>query len=166
MSFTPASRRNWIAAVSEPPVASMGSTTRQGRAVLDVGRELAVVLMRDVGLGIAVHANVAHARGGNESEDAVDHSQASAQDGDDGDLLAGNALAGGLLKRGLHLDVLEREVAHGLIALEDRELRHELAELLGSGPLVPQDAQLVLDQGVVDNREPALVVICHVCPFS
>ena len=107
-----------------------------------------------------------HARGGHKREDAVDHAQAGAKDWDDGDLLARDALAGGLLERGLYLDVLKREVAHGLVTLKDGKLGDKLAELLGARALVPQDAQLVLNEGVVDNREPALVVICHVRPFS
>ena len=46
-------------------------------------------LVRD--LGVAVHAHVAHARGGDELEQAVYHAEAGAQDRDDGDLLAGDA---------------------------------------------------------------------------
>ena len=126
--------------------------------MLHVGRELAVVLVRLVGLGVAVHAHVAHARGGDEVEDAVDHAEAGAQDRDDGDLLAGDALAGGDLERGLHLDGLEGEVARGLVALEQGELAHEVAELLGAGLLVAKDSHLVLDHRVVDERHAGALV--------
>ena len=113
--------------------------------------------MRLVRLRVAVHADVADARGRHEGQDAVDHAEAGAQDGDDRDLLAGDLLARGLLERGLDLDVLEREVAHGLVALEDGQLGHELAEVLRGGVLVPQDVQLVLHEGVVDDLEALLV---------
>ena len=138
----------------------------QADAVLDVRRELAVVLMRHVRLGVAVHAHVAHARGGDELEQAVHHAEAGAQDRDDGDLLAGEPAAGGDLKRRLHLDVLEREIAHGLIALKDRKLVHELAELLGGRVLVAQDGELVLHERVVDDGEACRVeLLCHFCSF-
>lgn len=57
------------------------------------------------------------------------------------------------LERGLDLDVLQREVPHGLVALEDGELGHEPAELVGAGLLVTQDVELVLHKRVIDDRE-------------
>lgn len=98
-----------------------------------------------------------HARRRNELQDAVDHAEAGAQDRDDGDLLAGDAFACGGLKRGLDLDILEREVAHSLVSLEDGELAHKGAELVRASGLVAKDVELVLDQRVVDDGQPRAV---------
>ena len=87
--------------------------------------------MRLVGDLVAVHADVAHAGGGDQVEHAIDHAEAGAQDGHDRDLLAGDLPArGGLQGRG-HFDVLQGKVTRGLVALEQRQLADELAELLG-----------------------------------
>ena len=106
-----------------------------------------------VGLGVALHADVAHAGGRDEVEDSVHHAEAGTEDGDDGDLLAGKVLAGALFERRLDLHGLELEVAGGLVALEQRELANEVAELLCAGLLVSQDRELVLHERVVDHRE-------------
>ena len=116
-------------------------------------------------LGVAVHAHVTDARGGDEREDAVDHSETGAQDRDDGDLLAGETTTGAFLEWRLDVDVLKREVAHGLVALEDGQLGHELAEVLGGRVLVAQDGELVLDEGVVDDGEARILDLGHGVAF-
>ena len=88
---------------------------------------------------VALHADVAHASGRHQVEDAVDHAEACAQDGDDGELFAGKLLKGGGSDRGLDLDVFHGQIAHGLVAVKKRELTHELAELVGAGVLVAQN---------------------------
>lgn len=45
--------------------------------------------MRLVGDLVALHADVTHASGGHQVEDAVDHAKARTQDGHDGEFLAG-----------------------------------------------------------------------------
>ena len=105
---------------------------------------------------------MSHAGRRHEVEDAIDHAKSCTQDRDDGDLFAGDALADRLLERGLDLDILEREVAHGLIALEDGKLGHELAELLRARVLVAQDVELVLHERVVDDLEAWIVDFCHI----
>ena len=114
--------------------------------------------MRLVGDLVALHTDVAHASGGYQVEDAIDHAKACTQDGNDGELFAGK-----LLKRcggdgGLDLDVFHRQVAHGLVAVKKREFAHELAELVGAGVFVAQDRQLVLDERVVDKRHTRRIV--------
>ena len=114
--------------------------------------------MRLVGNLVALHADMAHASGGHQVEDTVDHTKACTQDGNDGELLAGE-----LLKRcggdgSLDLDVFHGQVAHGLVAVKKRELAHELAELVGAGALVAQDRQLVLDERVIDKGHTGRIV--------
>ena len=114
--------------------------------------------MRLVGNLVALHTDVAHASGGYQVEDAIDHAEACTQDGNDGELFAGE-----LLKRcggdgGLDLDVFHGQVAHGLVAVKKCELAHELAELVGAGALVAQDRQLVLDEWVIDKSHTGRIV--------
>lgn len=114
--------------------------------------------MRLVGNLVALHADMAHASGGYQVEDAIDHAKARTQDGNDGELFAGE-----LLKRcggdgGLDLDVFHGQVAHSLVAVKERKLAHELAELVGAGALVAQDRQLVLDERVIDKGHTGRIV--------
>lgn len=107
---------------------------------------------------VALHTDVAHASGGHQVEDAVDHAKARTQDGHDGEFLAGELLkrCGG--DRGLDFDVFHGQVAHGLVAVKKREFAHELAELVGAGVFVAQDRQLVLDERVIDKRHTGRIV--------
>ena len=114
--------------------------------------------MRLVSNLVALHSNVAHASRGYQVEDTVDHAEARTQDGNDGELFAGE-----LLKRcggdgGLDLDVFHGQVAHGLVAVKERKLAHELAELVGASALVAQDRQLVLDEWVIDKGHTGRIV--------
>ena len=51
------------------------------------------------------------------------------------------------------LEWLGVRVREGLVAQEPGELPDDLAELLGLGVLVPQDAQLVADGGMLGDVE-------------
>ena len=114
--------------------------------------------MRLVGDLVALHTDVAHASGGHQVEDAIDHAEARAQDRNDGELLASKLLKRGSGDGGLDLDVFHGQVAHGLVAVKERKLAHELAELVGAGALVAQDRQLVLDERMVDKRHAGRIV--------
>ena len=114
--------------------------------------------MRLVGNLVALHANVAHAGRGHQVEDAVDHAKARAQNGDDGELLAGKLLKRGGRDGSLDFDILHGQVAHGLVAVKKRKLAHELTELVGAGLLVAQDRQLMLDERVIDKRHTGRIV--------
>ena len=87
--------------------------------------------------------------GGDQGEDALDHAQARPQDGDDGQLLAGQLVGHGLCHRGLDLHRLQRKVPGGVVAHEGGDLAHDLPEVSHAGGLIPQDGQLMLQQGVV-----------------
>lgn len=114
--------------------------------------------MRLVGDLVALHTDVAHASGGYQVEDAVDHAEARTQDGHDGEFLAGKLFERGGSDGGLDLDVFHRQVAHGLVAVKKREFAHELTELVGAGVFVAQDRQLVLDERVIDKRHTGRIV--------
>jgi len=104
------------------------------------------------GLRIAIEPDVAHLRRWDEFEDPLDHAQTGAQDRYDRDLLAREHLGrGGADGRG-HGRLGQLEVPGRLIGLEHRELFDEFAELLGTGPDVTQDRQLVLNQGMVHEH--------------
>lgn len=79
--------------------------------------------MRLVGNLVALHADVAHASGGHQVEDTVDHAKARTQDGHDGEFLAGELFERGGSDGGLDLDVFHRQVAHGLVAVKSASSR-------------------------------------------
>ena len=120
-------------------------------ALIDVAGQLAVVLDRHQRLLVAVHADVADLGGGDQVQHAVHHAEAGAQDGDQSQLTAGQDLGAGQSHGGLDLDFLGGQVAGSLIAEQHRDLAHEVTELLGAGVAVTQQADFVLDQGMVNN---------------
>ncbi len=128
-----------MAAEAEPPVAS------------DIGGHLAVVLHGLVGLRVPVQADMAHLGGGDHLDNAIHHTQAGPEDGDDGQLLARQGFKGAGGDRGLDLDVLQRQVPGGLVALQSGDLGDDLPEFLHPGALVPEDGQLVLKQRMVQD---------------
>ena len=89
--------------------------------------------------------------GGDQVQHAVHHAEAGAQDGDQSQLTAGQDLGAGQSHGGLDLDFLGGQVAGSLIAEQHRDLAHEVTELLGAGVAVTQQADFVLDQGMVNN---------------
>ena len=99
-----------------------------------------------------------HASGGHQVENAVDHAKTGAQDRYDSELFAGKLLKRGSGDGGLDFDVFHGQVAHGLVAVKERKLAHELAELVGAGRLIAQDRQLVLDERMVDKRHARRIV--------
>ena len=66
-------------------------------------------------------------------------------------LTAGQDLGAGQSHGGLDLDFLGGQVAGSLIAEQHRDLAHEVTELLGAGVAVTQQADFVLDQGMVQT---------------
>ena len=95
-----------------------------------IGRHLAVVLVRLMGLLIAIHTDMTHACRGNKFEQAVDHAQARTKDGNDSDLTARDLLAHSLANRRSYVHIFKREIARCLVSLKRAELLHDLAELL------------------------------------
>lgn len=114
--------------------------------------------MRLVGNLVALHTDVAHASGGYQVEDAIDHAKPARRMGTMGELFAGE-----LLKRcgGMGVStstVFHGQVAHGLVAVKKCEFAHELAELVGAGVFVAQDRQLMLDERVIDKGHTGRIV--------
>ena len=60
-------------------------------------------------------------------------------------------MAVGQPHRGLHIEFPERQIPGGLVAHQHGDLGNRRAEIPGTGVFVPQNAQLVLQQGVVQN---------------
>ena len=87
------------------------------------------------------------------------------EDGNDGQLLPGQHPEGPGRHGGLDLHLLGRQIPGGLIALQGGDLRDDFPELLDAGPLVPEDAQLVLKQRVVQNVYLVVVFKHHNKPL-
>src|SRR5205823_2742286 len=119
-------------------------------AIGNVVRQLHEVLDRLERLLVAIEADEADARARDQGENGVEHPDAGAQDRTDGDLLAGDPSRGRALHGRLDLDLLVREILRRLVGQKERELVDELPELLGRRRDVAQEAELVLDERVVD----------------
>ena len=112
--------------------------------------------LAEVGMGlerffIAVHADVAHARGGDHAQHAVDQTETGTEDGDDHELAAGKG--GGVHLADGRFNVLggERKIAGRLVGDEHTDLADQLAEILDAGVLVAHDRQLVRHEGMVHD---------------
>ena len=107
---------------------------------------------------------MSHAGPGDYFQRPVHHAEARAQNGHEGHLAARDLL--GVEGRDGRLDehVRERQVAGGLVGLEQRELAHDIAELVGGGVLVAQDGQLVLHDGMIEDDD-AVVPFHNLVPF-
>ena len=92
-------------------MASIGSSMKKSRSGLG-SRDLEVVVARAEGRLVAVEADVPHPGGGNELGDALDHAEAGAENGNQGQLLALHLDARSFVSSGrLDLDWLGGEVA-------------------------------------------------------
>ena len=119
-------------------------------AVGDVLRQLHVVLDRMQRLLVAVEADEADARAGDQRQHAVEHPEPGAEDRADGDLLAGDARERAQLERRLDVDVLGRQILRRLVGEEQGDLLDQAPEVHGRRVLVAQVRELVLDERVVD----------------
>jgi len=160
-----------LAAVVLHAVDSSGSAAAGGQhgvndeniPLCDVLRHLAVIFHRIQGLRITIQADVTDLGSGQHFQHAVHHAQTGTEDGDDGDLLAGQHLAVCHIHWSLYIHITSGQVTGGLIGHETGDLGNDLPKFVGAGMLIPQDAQLMLEQGVVQNMN----VITHgfVSPF-
>jgi hypothetical protein len=123
-------------------------------ALIEVERQLRVVLHGLEGLLVAIHPDEADPSARDEREHAVEHPDTGAQDRTDRDLLTRDPLRGHPLERRLHLVVLGRQVLRRLVGQEQRDLLRQLAEVNGRRRLLAQVAQLVLDERMRDDRQP------------
>src|SRR6266540_1779016 len=110
---------------------------------------------------VAVQADMSDARRGDELGDALDHPQAGAQDGDQGELLARHLHAAHMLERCIELDGLEGQVLGDLVGHEHRDLGGELLEVLGGRTLVAEQRELVLNQRVGQQSEVGEIRLRH-----
>lgn len=115
----------------------------------NIRRHVQIVLHGLEGLFIALDADVADLGDGDESDESVDHTESSAEDGDDAGLATDDVLGVALTHWGSDLVGLEGEVASQLETHEHGDFGEELAEVLGAGGGLADDAQLVLDEGMV-----------------
>ena len=124
----------------------------QNIALCDILRQLAEVLHRLQGLLVAVQADEAHLCSGQQGQHTVQHTHAGAQDGHQSQLAACQHLGLCHGDGGLDLDLLHGQVTGGLVAQQGCDLADQITELLGTGLLVAQNAQLVLQQGVLNDH--------------
>src|SRR5256885_531853 len=110
---------------------------------------------------LAVDADVADARRGDELRDTLDHAEPRAQDRHEGELLPGHPDSPHALERRFHLRGLERQVLGHLVRHEHGDLVHELLEVSGGRVLVPENRELVLDQRVVEHGEVRELGVGH-----
>ena len=102
------------------------------------------------GFFVAVDADVADLGGGDEVEDAFDHAEAGAEDGDEEDLLA-ELLGVAWGEGGVDADGAEGEVAGDFVDEEVGEFVEGFAEEFVVGVAVAEDGELVLDEGVAQD---------------
>ena len=118
--------------------------------------QLAVVFHGLVGLGIPVQTDVTDFGGGDQSNHLVNHAQAGPQDGNNGQLLAGEHMALCGCHRGLHFYFLQGQLPGCLVAHQAGDLADQFPELLNRGILAAQDRQLVLNEGMIQY-----MYFCH-----
>ena len=106
---------------------------------------------------------MAHLGRGDQGEDPLYHPQPRPEDGDDGQLFAGQLLGDRLGHGGLDFYVLEGKVSGGLIAHEGGHFVDDLAEIFHASGLVPKDGELVLQEGVIQYVYH--FVHCSMSPF-
>ena len=86
-------------------------------------------------------------------EHAVEHAQASAQNGHHGDFLALDALHTDVAAPAIDGHRLQREVAGGFVSQQPRQLMGQGAEFIGADLGFAQQAEFVLHQRVVDDGD-------------
>ena len=111
-----------------------------------------------MGLGITVEADVSDLCGGDQGKDAADHSQACAQDRDNGELSACNHGRHGLFQGRLDLNVFGLKVCQGFIAHQHTDLLDHGTEFVGSCRSAAEHGDLVLYQRMIVNK-----YLCHNC---
>jgi hypothetical protein len=108
-----------------------------------VADEALEVVLRLQRLVVARQADHADLGVGHHVEHAVQHAQAGAQDGHDGDLAAGDLLDLDRAAPALDGGLLEREVGRGLVGQQAAQFVGQLAELLGGDVLVSRSRPIL-----------------------
>jgi hypothetical protein len=118
----------------------------------EIGRELRVVLRRDRRQLVALQADMAHARMGDELQHGVEHAEAGAQDRDD-DHVRSDPQPAGRSDRRFDGRGGGREVAQRLSRQQDADPRGRATKLFGRSVFVPQRHERVVHQRVVDQMD-------------
>src|SRR5215210_9333438 len=124
----------------------------EDQVLVEVAREVDIVLDRLGRLLVALQAHKADRRRRQEGEGPVEHAEAGAQDRDEAHG-AGDLLDLGLGQGSTDLNLSGRHVPSSLGDHDQRELLHGLPEVDGRGPFVAQDGELVAAQGTVYDVE-------------
>jgi hypothetical protein len=132
----------------EPPVASIGSSTVDLTARQVVGQAVGVG-DRLEGLLVALHAEEADLRAGQQAHHTLEHPEARAQDRHDERLGVAQLDAGRRAHRRLDLEGFDAHLTRRLVGEERHQFLSQAAEGGGVGPLVPEVGQLVGDEPVV-----------------
>ena len=129
-------------------------------AVGYIGRHLAVVFHRLMGLGIPVDTDVSDSRCREEALYAFHHSESGAEDGHQGDFLVGEDLerVGG--DGSLDDFVDQRQVLGDFVYHQSGDFIHQFAEILGGGVFVTHQGKLVLNQRMIKNE---YIFVGHDC---
>ena len=142
--FAPHFFRISIVAEAEPPVANIGSSTRQMSTVGADGQAV-VIGNRFQRALIAKQADVPHLRRGHHLPHAFHHAQPGAQHRHQADLFAQFVTVGRAHRRG-HRVFLQLNIGGGFVGHQDRDFADEFAELLGLGIDVAQEGEFLLDE--------------------
>src|ERR687890_664464 len=124
----------------------------ENQVLIEVAREVDVVLDRLGRLLVALEAHEADRRRRQEVERPVEHTEAGTQDGNKADG-TGDLLDLRLGQGRADLDLAGRQISCGLGDHDEGEFLHGLPEVRGRGPLVAEDRELVATQGAVYHVE-------------
>lgn len=117
---------------------------------------LIVVLLGQVGLLVAHKADMAHVGKGHELQQTVDHAEAGAQYGHDGEEVVLEDGEGGAANWRVDLAQLGGKVARDLVAHQDGDFLEKRPELRRGGVAIAHVGELGLDERMVDD-----VHACH-----
>src|SRR5215207_3552761 len=124
----------------------------ENKILLQIARQVDVVLDRQGRLLVSLKAHEADRRRRQQGECPVEHTEACAQYGDEADR-TGDFLHLRLRQRGANLDRPGRHTPGGFCDHDEGELLHGLPEVRGPRTLVAQDGELVPAQGSVNDVE-------------
>ena len=101
---------------------------------------------------VAVQADEADLSGGQQGQHTIQHTHAGAEDRHQRQLAACQHLGLCHGDGSLDLHLFQRQVTGRFVAQQGRDLANEVTELLGAGLLVAQNAQLVLQQRMLNDH--------------
>ena len=121
----------------------------QNIALLNIRGQLAEILHGLQSSFVAVQADKANLSGGDQSQHTVQHTHTGAQNRHQCQLAASQNLGAGHGNGGFDLHFLGGQVTSGLVAQQHGDLVYQITEFLGAGGFVAQQADFVLDKGMV-----------------